>query len=115
MRVAIKYKVISFLQGILGFCSFSRHGIYHLIFKNYLKKLMTETLESIKIFTMWKNYAYRAPFARASAAGCDLPHSVYNSDALLKKSATSFQLPSSFAEEAADSICLAASQGLLDW
>lgn len=26
---------------------------------------------------------YRAPFARASDAGCALPHRVYNSDALL--------------------------------
>lgn len=56
---------------------------------------------------------YRAPFARASDAGCDLPHSLYNSEALLKKSATSFQFPNSFARAAADSICLAASQGLL--
>lgn len=33
--------------------------------------------------TMSNTDAYRAPFARASDAGCDLPHSLYKSDACL--------------------------------
>lgn len=58
-------------------------------------------------------FSYRAPFARASDAGCDLPHSIYNSDALRYNSPTSLQFLSSLDIAAADSMFLAASQGLV--
>lgn len=57
--------------------------------------------------------AHLAPLERASAPGCGFWHWMYSLLACLYKSATSSQLPSSFAKAAAASMCFAAVQCLV--